>query len=395
MKIDHVEIRYLESNLDKPFGWSQRWTDIRSVIVLKIVTDEGIFGWGETYGSNDSLDEISTICSMIIDQNPNNYEMIWSKLHRSFYQSHMFAKSGINAVSAIDTALLDIIGKSRKISVSEVLGGRTHESIPVYATGLYYVDDYALNPLLEEAQLYAEKGFTGMKMKVGALSLKKDAERIMHVRKTIGDNINLMFDANESYDPVSAIKLSKMVSQYDITWFEEPCASRDDTSNKLVQAQSDIPISGGESLSTRWEFSERISKRIFDIIQPDICSVGGITEMRKVGLIAQSFGVKFNPHFWGTGISFAAALHSLSNQPINQIGLNNFPYQNESVLEFDQTPHPIRDAISTQFNITKGSRVNIPLSEGLGIEINEDAVNHFTKGETRIVKNKSNKQLKF
>ena len=80
---------------------------------------------------------------------------------------------------------------------------------------------------------------------------------------------------------------------------------------------------------------------------------------------------------------------------INHIGQNNFPYQNESVLEFDQTPHPIRDAISTQFNITKGSRVNIPLSEGLGIEINEDAVNHFTKGETRIVKNKSNKQLKF
>ena len=74
--------------------------------------------------------------------------------------------------------------------------------------------------------------------------------------------------------------------------------------------------------------------------------------MRKVGLIAQSFGVKFNPHFWGTGISFAAALHSLSNQPINQIGQNNFPYQNESVLEFDQTPHPIRDAISTQYKIT-------------------------------------------
>ena len=395
MKIDHVEIRYLESNLNKPFGWSQRWTDIRSVIVLKIVTDEGITGWGETYGSYDSLNEISTISSMIIDQNPNNYEMIWNKLHRSLYQSHMFAKSGINSISAIDTALLDIVGKSRKISVSEVLGGRSHESIPVYATGLYYVDDYALNPLLEEAQLYAEKGFTGMKMKVGALSLKEDAERIMHVRKTIGDNINLMFDANESYDPVSAIKFSKMVSQYDITWFEEPCASRDDSNNKLVQEQSDIPISGGESLSTRWEFSERISKRIFDIIQPDICCVGGITEMRKVGLIAQSFGVKFNPHFWGTGISFAAALHALSNQPINQIGQNNLPYQNESVLEFDQTPHPIREAISTKFNINKESRVTVPFSEGLGIDINEEAVNHFTKGETRIVKNKSNKQLKF
>ena len=254
MKIDHVEIRYLESKLNKPFGWSQRWTDIRNVILLKIVTDEGISGWGETYGSYDSLNEISSISSMIIDQNPNNYEMIWNKLHRSLYQSHMFAKSGINAISAIDTALLDIVGKSRKISVSEVLGGRTHESIPVYATGLYYVDDYALTPLLKEAELYVEEGFSGMKMKVGALSLKEDAERIMHVRNTIGDSINLMFDANESYDPISAIKLSKMVSKYDITWFEEPCASRDDSSNKLVQEQSDIPISGGESLSTRWEF---------------------------------------------------------------------------------------------------------------------------------------------
>ena len=393
--IERIEIRYLESKLQKPFGWSQRWTDLRSIIVIKIITNDGVIGWGETYGSPESIDDIKSIASMVIGSNSKDFEVIWNKLYRSLYQSHFFAKSGIYAISAIDTALLDIAGKKANTSISEILGGRIHESIPVYATGLYYVDNYSLKPLLQEATGYLEQGFTGMKMKVGALSLKEDAKRIKEVRKIIGDDINLMFAANEAYDPITAIKLSKMVSDYNLTWFEEPCASRDDVANKLVQENSSIPTSGGESLSTRWEFSERLAKRVFDIVQPDICNVGGISEMRKIGLMAQSFGIKFNPHFWGTGISFSASLHALSAQPINQIGQNNIPYQNESVLEFDQTPHPIRHNLTERFQINKESRVKIPVKPGLGIEVDEDALENFTIGEAHIVDRASNKQLRF
>jgi D-galactarolactone cycloisomerase len=224
-----------------------------------------------------------------------------------------------------------------------------------------------------------------MKMKVGALSLKEDADRIKATREAIGSDVRLMFDANESYDPSTALTFANMVVDQDITWFEEPCASRDFVGNKLVQEKSPIPISGGESLSTRWEFAPRLAERTFDIIQPDTCGVGGPSELHRVGLMAQAFGIKFNPHFWGTGISFAAAVHTLAVQPIGQIGQTNIPYQNESVLEFDQTPHPIRENLTESFFTQKNSRVEVPIAPGLGIEIDESVLERFTVGEVAVV----------
>tara|TARA_A100001037_G_scaffold133446_1_gene121066 strand:- start:9401 stop:10588 length:1188 start_codon:yes stop_codon:yes gene_type:complete len=385
MKIDRIEVRYVEGKLDEPFGWSQRWTDTRSVVVIKVITDDGVTGWGETYGSADTVAGIASAARLAIGEDASNISQIWHKIHRATFQSHGYAGVPVMAASAIDTALYDIVGKSTGKAAAELMGGRIHDSIAVYATGLYYVDNYALKPHLEEATGYLEQGFTGMKMKVGALSLKEDADRIRATREAIGPDVNLMFDANESYDVASALTFAKMVADQDITWFEEPCASRDFVGNKIVQEKSPIPVSGGESLSTRWEFAPRLAERTFDIIQPDICGVGGPSEMHRVGLMAQAFGVKFNPHFWGTGISFAAALHSLALQPIGQIGQTNIPYQNESVLEFDQTPHPVRENLTEPFFTQKNSRVEVPTAPGLGIEIDESALERFTVGDPIIV----------
>jgi D-galactarolactone cycloisomerase len=385
MKIDRIEVRFVEAKLDEPFGWSQRWTDTRSVVVLKVFTDDGVVGWGETYGSQDTVAGIASIARTVIGEDPANISQIWHKIHRATYQSHGYAGVAVMAASAIDTALHDIVGKTTGKPVAEVMGGRLHDSIAVYATGLYYIDNYALKPHLEEAVGYVEQGFTGMKMKVGALSLKEDADRIKATREAIGSDVRLMFDANESYDPSTALTFANMVVDQDITWFEEPCASRDFVGNKLVQEKSPILISGGESLSTRWEFAPRLAERTFDIIQPDTCGVGGPSELHRVGLMAQAFGIKFNPHFWGTGISFAAAVHTLAVQPIGQIGQTNIPYQNESVLEFDQTPHPIRENLTESFFTQKNSRVEVPIAPGLGIEIDESVLERFTVGEVAVV----------
>ena len=395
MKIDRIEVRYVEGKLDKPFGWSQRWTDSRSVVVLKVTTDDGVVGWGETYGSADTISGIASAARLAIGEDPSNISQIWHKIHRATFQSHGYAGVPVMAASAIDTALYDIVGKSTGKAAAEVMGGRIHDSIAVYATGLYYVDNYALEPHLEEATGYVEQGFTGMKMKVGALSLKEDADRVRATREAIGPDVNLMFDANESYDVSSALTFANMVADQDITWFEEPCASRDFVGNKIVQEKSPIPVSGGESLSTRWEFAPRLAERTFDIIQPDICGVGGPSEMHRVGLMAQAFGVKFNPHFWGTGISFAAALHSLALQPIGQIGQTNIPYQNESVLEFDQTPHPVRENLTEPFFTQKNSRVEVPTSPGLGVDIDESVLERFTVGDPIVVDTPVNSQPFF
>lgn len=392
MKIDRIEVRYLEGSLDKPFGWSQRWTDNRGVVVLKVFTDDGVIGWGETYGSQDTVAAITSIARLAIGEDPADISKIWYKIHRATFQSHGYAGTPTMAASAIDTALHDIVGKATGKAVAEVMGGRTNESIAVYATGLYYVDNYALQPHLDEAVGYVEQGFTGMKMKVGALSLKEDAARIKATREAIGPNVHLMFDANEAYDASTALTFANMVADQDLTWFEEPCASRDFVANKLVQEKSPIPVSGGESLATRWEFAPRFAERTFDIVQPDICGVGGPSEMHRVGLMAQAFGIKFNPHFWGTGISFAAALHALALQPISQIGQTNIPYQNESVLEFDQTPHPVREKLTEPFFTQKNSRVDVPTTPGLGIKVDETVLERFTFGEVGVATTSSDSQ---
>jgi D-galactarolactone cycloisomerase len=385
MKIARIEVGFVEAELDKPFGWSQRWTNTRSVVVMKVITDDGIVGWGETYGSAETVSGIASIAKLAIGEDPANISQIWHKIHRATYQSHSYAGVHAMAMSAIDTALHDIVGKATGKPVAEIMGGRLHDSIAVYATGLYYVDNYALEPHLEEAVGYVEQGFTGMKMKVGALSLYEDAARVKATREAIGPKVNLMFDANESYDPSTALTFANMVADHDITWFEEPCASRDFVGNKHVQQKSPIPVSGGESLSTRWEFAPRLAERTFDIIQPDICGVGGPSEMHRVGLMAQAFGIKLNPHFWGTGISFAAALHALAVQPIGQIGQTNIPYQNESVLEFDQTPHPIRENLTEPFFTQENSQVSVPTKPGLGIEVDESVLKRFTRGDVLVV----------
>jgi len=395
MKIDRIEVRFVEAKLDQPFGWSQRWTDARSVVVLKVFTDDGVIGWGETYGSQDTVAGIASVARTAIGEDPANISQIWHKIHRATYQSHGYAGVAVMAASAIDTALHDIMGKVTGKPVAEVMGGRIHESIAVYATGLYYVDDYALAPHLEEAQGYVDQGFTGMKMKVGALSLKEDADRIRATREAIGSDVRLMFDANEAYDPSTALTFANMVADQDLSWFEEPCASRDFVANKYVQENSPIPVSGGESLSTRWEFAPRFAERTFDIVQPDICGVGGPSEMHRVGVMAQAFGIKYNPHFWGTGISFAAALHSMALQPISQVGQTNIPYQNESVLEFDQTPHPVRENLTEPFFTQSNSRVDVPTAPGLGIEVDESVLEKFTVGDAQVANTSSDTQPFF
>ena len=395
MKIEKIELRYLEGKLDQPFAWSQRWTDVRSVINIKVFTDDGIVGWGETFGSLETMDSIASVLKISIGEDPRYIQKIWNKLYRATFQGHVFAKSAVYAISALDTALYDIVGKSENKSASEILGGKFRNSIPVYATGLYYVNNYSFNDLIKEAEEHASDGYTGMKMKIGALTLKEDAKRVLEVKKTIGDNIKLMFDANEAYDPISAIKFTKLVSTADLEWFEEPCASRDDVSNIYVQSNSHIPISGAESLSTRWDIVPRMVKNVFDIFQPDICAVGGPSEMHKVGVIAQTLGKKFNPHFWGTGISFAAALHSLSVQPISQIGMTDIPYENESVLECDRTPHPVRENLTNDIFIHDNSRIEIPNGDGLGIEVDEIALDRFTVGNVISIDTTSSGQRIF
>jgi D-galactarolactone cycloisomerase len=381
LKIERIEIYPLEATLDEPFGWSQRWTSTRQTTAVKIVADDGTYGWGES-GSPMAMEALS---NELIGEDPTRTEYLWQKLFRVIYQSHGYGGPGMDAISAFDMALWDIAGKVAGKPVSEMLGGGGRDRIPVYATGLYYLKDDFPDKLTAEAVGYAEAGFTGMKLKVGGKTVKEDIERVRHLRNVLGPDIHLMMDANEGYDVKTAIYVGQALGDADLSWFEEPVGSLDDAGNQEVRRNVPMPISGGESLSTRYEFARRLADRTFDIIQPDIVHGGGISEMHKTANMANAFGVQFNPHFWGTGISLAATLHVCATLPSNPHSMAPQPYVNESVMEFDRTPHPIRENLTDPIFDQTDSHISVPTAPGLGVEVIESELKRFQTGAEKVV----------
>ena len=387
MKIERIEIHPLVCKLHEPFGWSQRWTNERTTTVVKIISYDGAYGWGETHASTDALASVAT---RLIGENPERIGAIWQSIVNASYQGAGFIGIASNIASAIDIALHDLVGRSRGLPVYELLGGKVRDRICAYATGLYYVpsdlEDHTWYDFLEEAQGYVDQGFSGMKMKVGGLKLDEDVDRVHALRQKVGQEIRIMVDANEAYDPMTAIQFAHRIVDADVTWFEEPCSSRAYDENLLVTTQSIVPTSGGESASTRREVAQILKKRIFDIIQPEIVNVGGITELKLSANMAEAFNVRFVPHFWNTGISFAAILHTLATVAQSPPAQPKEPYVNEPVTEFDQTPHPIRANLTNPVFKQTDSHVEVPDEPGLGIEVDEDALQHFREGQAVTIK---------
>ncbi len=387
MKIDRIEIHPLVGKLDQPFGWSQRWTSERATQVVRIFADNGVYGWGETGCSPNALADAAR---NLIGENPERIGAIWQSIVNPNYQSGGYAGPASNIASAVDMALHDLVGRARGKPVYELLGGKVRDRICAYATGLYYVpsdlEDKTWSDFREEAQGYVDDGFSGMKMKIGGLTLREDIDRIYALREQVGDEVRIMVDANEAYDPMTAIQASYQMADAGVTWFEEPCSSRADEDNLLVTSRSPVPTSGGESASTRREVARILKDRVFDIIQPEIVNVGGISELKLSASMAEACNVRFVPHFWNTAISFSAILHTLATVAQSPPAHPKEPYVNEPVTEFDQTPHPIRENLTDPIFKQTDSHVAVPDKPGLGVEVDEDALAHFRQGDAIIVR---------
>jgi D-galactarolactone cycloisomerase len=212
-----------------------------------------------------------------------------------------------------------------------------------------------------------------VKLKVG-YGVADDARITRAVREAIGSDVGLMIDANHAYDVVSAIRLGRAVEDLDIGWFEEPVVPEDVAGHREVRAALSIPIASGECEFTRFGFRELITTRAVDILQPDTCSAGGLSECKKIADMAAAYGLRYAPHVWGSGIALAAALQLLAVLPsFTPPSLNPL----EPMLEFDRTEHPIRQTLLTQPIEHEGGRVAVPTGPGLGIEIDRDALERF------------------
>ena len=376
MKIIKIEPVVVNQQLKKPFHFSQWEYQTRTICLVKITTEDGIFGWGEGYGPAGMVKAgIEFFTPFIIGMDALDHEVVWQHM---YLRSLDYARRGVflSALSAIDVALWDINGKYMGRPVYQLLGGKKNEKIKPYATGLYFSQNRNLkSDLVEEALKYKEEGYLGIKMKVG-LGIEKDTEYVTAIRKAIGDEVDLMIDSNHAYTLKEAVQLCIALKDLNIAWFEEPVSPELYDSYAQLRDKTDIPIAGGECEYLRHGFLQLFQHRSVDIAQPDICAAGGITEVKKIAAMASTFGIDVIPHSWGTGIALHAAMHLIANLDPNPGRM----YQPAPWMELDRTENDLRDVLTGPPIVPENGMLGIPDMPGLGVEINEKALEKYRVG---------------
>ncbi len=379
MKITRVTTYALEQCLAEKdrFAYSQSWSTIRTSLVCRIDTDEGIIGWGEAFGPARIHKTIIDhyYAAFLLGKDPFDTQVIWEQLYNMFRDSGQKGVT-IQALSAVDIALWDIKGKASGRPVFQMMGGTCREKIEPYATGVYR--RYTENEIAEstaEAVSYVEQGFRAVKVKIG-FGLKYDTTLVRSVRRAVGPHIRIMIDANHAYNAASAIRVGTYLEEYDIAWFEEPVPPEDLAGYRDVRAKLSMPISGGEAEFTRYGIQRLIDNRCVDIVQPDCTIVGGISEFSKVALLCTIANVQCIPHVWGSGIALMAGIHAAFSLP-------DFPPSLEpsvTYVEYDRTPNVLRERLATGIPEIRGGWISAPDRPGLGIEVDEDTLQRYAVG---------------
>ena len=374
MRIASIRTHILDAPLSQPFAYARAWYDRRTAMIVEVATDDGHIGWGECYGpARMTSAVVEAVAPWLIGEDALRTDYLWQMIYARL-RDHGQKGVVIQGLSGIDIALWDLKGKHFGVPCYRLMGGPLRSEVKAYATGLYRrKSGDPAKYLAQEAASYVADGFSAVKLKVG-FGVQQDAAMTHAVRDAIGDDIALMVDANHAYDAVAAIRLGRMIEQFDISWFEEPVPPEDGAGYRAVKSALAIPVAGGECEFTRLGFRDLLASRAIDIIQPDTCAAGGLTECKKIADMAEAFGVRYNPHVWGTGIAIAASLQLLavlpSHTPTSLKAL-------EPMLEFDRTEHPIRQALLTQPIEHVRGIVRVPDGPGLGIEVDRAALQRF------------------
>ena len=375
MKIERIETYIAEQRLETPFYFSQFGFDRRQVCLVKIMASDGSYGWGEGYGPAGVIQAgIEYLAPQVIGEDPLHVEAVWSKMYR---QSLDYARRGVlvAAISAVDIALWDLRGKQLNQPASVLLGGRRRDKIKVYATGMYFTaaDDLP-GKLIDEAKTYVDQGYQAVKMKVG-LGVAQDVRHVRALRLAVGEEIDLMVDANHAYSRSEALSFARQVEPLNIRFFEEPLSPEDYEGYRELRQRTDIPIAGGECEYLMAGFRHLLTNQCVDIAQPDICAAGGLSEVKRIAALANAFQTNIIPHSWGTGIAFAAGLHLVSALDVVPGRLRMPP----PLLEMDRSENPLRDQLTTPLFQVEDGAVAVPTAPGLGVDVDADMLARFTE----------------
>jgi len=354
-------------------GWSNELKPDDCVHTLIAVhTDAGMVGLGSVF-TNDRLVQASLdiLKPLFQGENALEPERVSEKLHQ-----HMFwlgrGGSITHAISGIDIALWDLLGQASGQPIGRLLGGRYIDRIQPYASLLMEEPDR----MKESLSIVRQNGFRAFKIgwgPFGRRNAKTDEAIVAAARESIGDECHLMVDAggSDAYwgrNYKWAIQTARMLENYGVVWFEEALSPDALEDFIKLREHSPVPISGGEVLTRRQSFLPWLSQRAFDIVQPDVTKVGGLSEERRIAWMAQDFGVEFVPHGWNTAVGLAADLHLASAIP------------NTRFVEYLTGSPFIDELVDEPWCLDDHGCLLIPDRPGLGIKLNLDAVEKYTGG---------------
>ena len=337
-------------------------------VFVKVYTDEGIDGVGEAtleYKEKALIGAVEHIKEYLVGKNPLDIEKHWHAIYRDAYW-----RGGavlMSALSAVEMALWDILGKSLGVPVYQLLGGKVNDKVRIYVNG-WFAGAKEPEEFAEKAKIAVQKGITAMKwdpfgknyLNISGAELDKALRNIAAVRDAVGNDVDLLIEGHGRFNIPTAVKIAKELEQFKPMFFEEPVPPDNLDALKTVRDKSPVAISAGERLYTRWDYRPLFDKMAADYIQPDISHAGGIMELKKIAAEAESRYIPFAPHNPSGPIANAATLQLAATCP------------NFEILEIMYSDVEWRADVTNEELEYSDGYITIPDKGGLGIEINEE-----------------------
>ncbi len=352
-------------------------TDVKAFVVdcfrtnwvfVKVYTDEGICGVGEgtlEYKEKAFLGALEHIKEYLVGKDPRDIEKHFHTIYRDAYW-----RGGpvlMSALSAVECALWDILGKSLGVPVYQLLGGKYHDKVRIYVNG-WFAGAKEPEEFAEKAKIAVQRGVTAMKwdpfgkayLQISNAELDKALRNVAAVREAVGNSVDLLIEGHGRFDVPTGIKIAKELEQFKPMFFEEPTPPDSLDALKAVRDKSPVPVSAGERLYSRWDYRKIFDLRAADYIQPDISHAGGISELKKIAAEAETHYIPFAPHNPSGPVANAATLQLAAACP------------NFCILEIMYSDVDWRKDVTNEKLEYKDGYITIPDKPGLGIEINEE-----------------------
>jgi len=340
---------------------------------VEVHTDDGITGVGEALGyrSTGVAQAIRELGADLVGSDPRRIESLWERMMRR--------GGNLAAVSGIETALWDILGKSLGAPVYQLLGGLCHERIRLYADGFFRGAAYVEAEYAQKAVDAVALGLTALKMdldepipsghslnrSLSSGDLALTVRMVESVRRAVGDGVDLCIDAHGAFDVPSAVRLGRSLEAMKLMWVEDPVAMDNMAAMAKVAAEVETPICTGELMETRFAFRELLERQAADVIMPDLARTGGLMEMKKIAAAADTYHVPVAPHNMVGPIATIASGHFAASTP------------NFMILEYQMGDVPWIDELLGAPVPIEGGDLVLPARPGLGFELNHKAVTKY------------------